>query len=92
MFETAPSSSASCLLAPHGREDAVKLRLLEGEEAEDFRDMLENLSDYNKVCNYPNGIFHPSHDYLPNINMLVQRNHQETTLTSTQSLCRLTAR
>ena len=58
MFETAPSPSASCLLAPHGREDAVKLRLLEGEEAEDFRDMLENLSDYNKVCNYTNVLFH----------------------------------
>ena len=41
--------SASCLLAPSGRKDAVLLRLLEGEEAKNFLDVMENLSDFYKV-------------------------------------------
>ena len=39
----------TCLLSPHGRTDAFQLRLLEGDEAEEWGNMLENLSDYNKV-------------------------------------------
>jgi hypothetical protein len=39
----------NCLLSPHCRTDAFQLRLLEGDEVEDWGNMLENLSNYKKV-------------------------------------------
>ena len=44
--------STTCLLTPNLEVEPCTLRLVEGEEAEQWRDGLEGLSDWNKVTTH----------------------------------------